>query len=106
MQEKIFSHDTSSSSEEQQSISFTLPPVMNIETAEALAAEFKQLPLAEKSSLTLDASQVETITTPGLQLIVSLEKTLVAQSGTLVINGKRDSFVHAFRDAGLESVLK
>lgn len=87
------------------SLAFTLPPHMTIDTAEALAAELKQLPLMEKSDLTLDASQVEAITMPGMQLIVSLEKTLEAQNGTLTINGKRDAFTHAFRDAGLESVV-
>ena len=78
---------------------------MTIENAEALAAELKQLPLAEKATLTLDASQVETITTPGLQLIVSLGKTLDVQGGTLIISGPKDSFARAFRDTGLESLL-
>lgn len=78
---------------------------MNIETAELLAAELKQLPLEEKTSLALDASQVEIITTPGLQLIVSLGKTLEAQGGTLLITGRKQAFDDAFRDAGLESLL-
>ncbi len=84
---------------------FVLPAVMTIETAESLAAELKQLPLSEKTNLTLDASQVETITTPGLQLIVSLEKTLSAQGGSLTIQGQREPFIHAFKYTGLESLL-
>ncbi|MDX2073357.1 MAG: STAS domain-containing protein [Alphaproteobacteria bacterium] len=87
------------------SLNFALPPVMTIETAEALAAELKQLPLAEKTSLTLDVSQVQNITSPGLQLIVSLEKTITAQGGRLTITGERDAFVCVFKDAGLGSML-
>ena len=86
-------------------ISFLLPAVMTIETAEQLAADLKQLSFAEKANLTLDASQVETITSPGLQILVSLEKTLTALGGVLTIEGRRDAFVRALKDTGLESVL-
>lgn len=105
MQEEYLPQDVYADGREQPPLAFALPPVMSIETAEALAAEFKQLPLAEKTSLILDASQVENITTPGLQLIVSLGKTLEAQGGTLIINGQKDSFTRAFRDTGLENLL-
>lgn len=84
---------------------FVLPSAMTVETAEALAAELKQLPLVEKTNLTLDASQVEAITTPGLQLVVSLEKALSAQGGTLTVGGGREAFLRAFQDAGLGSVI-
>lgn len=87
-------------------ISFTLPSVMTIETVESIAAELKQLPLAEKTGLTLDAALVESITTPGLQLIVSLERTLAAQGGTFAIHGQREGFARTFRDAGLEELLR
>lgn len=83
-----------------------LPANMTIEAVEALAAEFKQLPLVEKSILALDASQVETITTPCLQLIISLEKTLSAQSGSITISNGRDAFNRAFEDAGLSSLIR
>ena len=99
MQEKISQQDGYAL------LAFTLPPIMTVETAESFAAELKQLPLAEKTQLTLDAAQVETITTPGLQLIVSLAKTLEAQSGTLTIINPRESFQHAFTDSGLENLL-
>lgn len=84
---------------------FVLPSVMTIETVEVLAAELKQLPLSEKTDLVLDASHVESITTPGAQLIASLDKTLSAQGGTLTINGARNSFTRALKDVGLESLL-
>ena len=86
-------------------LGFVLPPTMTVENAEALAAELKQLPLAEKTCLTLDAAGVQTITTPGLQLIAALQKTLADQGGTLSITGQPEHFIRAFKDTGLESVL-
>ena len=88
-----------------ESLIFKLPPVITIETVEALASELKQLPLSEKNSLTLDASNVENITTPGLQLIISLEKTFAARGGTLIINGQKDFFLRALSEVGLDSLL-
>lgn len=87
------------------SIAFRLPSIITIETAEILAAELKQLPLSTKTDLVLDASCVESITTPGIQIIASLDKTLSAQGGTLTINGARNSFIRALKDVGLESLL-
>lgn len=86
-------------------LSFALPQVVTIESVEALAAELKQLPLAQKTDLILDASQVQNITTPGLQLIISLEKTLSSQGGMLAIRDKSEAFMHALKDAGLQNLL-
>ena len=85
---------------------FVLPIDMTIETVEAVASELKQRVDGGGVNLTLDATQVETITTPGLQLIASVEKTLKARGGKLVINGTREAFMRAFADAGLEGLLK
>ena len=84
---------------------YVLPSALTIESIESLAAEFKQWPFQEKSHLTLDASQVDQVTTPGLQLIVSIEKTLAAQGGSLIIHAPKEPFVRAFNDAGLQSIL-
>ena len=75
---------------------------MTIDMVEAVAAEMKQLPLPEKTHLILDASQLEAITTPGLQLIVALEKTIASQGGILTIQSAPESLVHALKDTGLE----
>ena len=68
MEQAVYPKNTTSDCASAGALLFTLPAVMTIETAESLAAELKQLPLAEKTQLTLDASQVEHITTAGLQL--------------------------------------
>ena len=87
-------------------LGFMLPVEMTIETVEAVVADLKPLLCGEEAGLTLDASQVEVITTPGLQLIVALEKTIAARGGKLVVNGKQDGFTRAFAEAGLDGLLK
>jgi len=82
---------------------FRLPAHVTIETVESVLLELQEMDLSDE--FILDATQVEIITTPGLQLLVSLEKTLSIQGGALVISGTAQPFVHALRDAGLESLL-
>ncbi len=85
---------------------FTLPPIINIETIEEIAGEFKHLLSSSKiPNLILDASKVENITTAGLQLIVALEKTLSSSGGAFSIKDGSDSFIGAFKDIGLENFL-
>jgi len=105
MENKAFVENTISGGKQQSTRTFALPSGMTIETIETLAAEFKQMLLAEKSCLTLDASQVGSITTPALQMMVSLEKTLCAQGGSLDFSGQSEAFIQACKDAGLESLL-
>ena len=87
-------------------VSFKLPADMTIETVEELAGELKQLAILEKTTIKLDASEVERITTPGAQLIVALEKTLSSQGGMLVIVARSEAFIHALREMGLEGFSK
>ena len=86
-------------------LSFLLPVEMTIENAEKLTAEFKKVLGDGRVSLTLDASQVENITTPGMQLIAALGKTLQQRGGALVIDGKGAGFTRAFADVGLENLI-
>ncbi|MDR3423583.1 MAG: STAS domain-containing protein [Alphaproteobacteria bacterium] len=90
---------------EPRGLSLALPPVMTIETAEALAGIFRELPILEKTILTLDASQVESLTTPGAQIILSLEKALAARGGSLAVVGGREAFTRALADMGLQRLL-
>jgi anti-anti-sigma regulatory factor len=90
---------------ENQAQIFNLPPVMTIETADAVAAELKQLVITDKTHLTLDVSKVEQITTPGLQLMVSLEKSLTQHGGVLTIVGSQPLFTRTLHDIGCEHLL-
>ncbi|MEI7669994.1 MAG: STAS domain-containing protein, partial [Pseudomonadota bacterium] len=101
----ISTHNSPVTKKTGENISFLLPTFMTIETVGTLAAEFKQWSLPKKICVTLDASQVENITSPGLQLIVALEKTLTRNGNALTIIGKKELFIQAFKDAGLENFL-
>ena len=83
-------------------MTYTLPSSMTIE---AQAAELKQLSIREKTRLTIDASQLEAITTPGIQLLLSLEKTLATFDGELVISNSKPNIHLTFATLGLEHLL-
>jgi anti-anti-sigma regulatory factor len=83
----------------------SLPSSLTIETVESFAEELKSFHWEEKPHLTLDASTNESINTTGLQLILSLHKTVQAQGGTLAICGGSESMAHAFKDLGLEGIF-
>jgi anti-anti-sigma regulatory factor len=86
---------------------FTLlmPPMMTIDTAEALAGVFRSMPVVGVSVVSLDVSEVEAITVPGLQVIVALGKAIKAQGGKLAFIGVRESFASACADTGLGELL-
>ena len=85
---------------------YSLPHIVNIENIESLTGEFKKILSSKKSIFTLDASNVENITTSGLQLIVSLEKTMSASGGVLVVKNGSEAFVNALKDEGLENLCQ
>lgn len=89
-----------------EAVLFPLPPVINIEVIEVIASKLKQLVSSGNATLVLDASQVENITTAGLQLIISLEKTLSSLGRGLVVKDKSEIFRAAACEAGLENLLK
>jgi len=76
---------------------------MNIEAIEELIAEFMALLSPKKQNLIIDASNVEDITTAGLQLIISLEKTLSAAGCIFQVKGENDLFSSVFKRVGLEN---
>jgi anti-anti-sigma regulatory factor len=84
------------------SAEFALPTVMTIETAEDLLATLKE---RATGALTLDASATETLTTPGVQLLISLAKKLEAAGGKLLITGEKPAFAQVFEQLGLASHL-
>ncbi len=85
--------------------SYILPSNMNIEDIESLAGELKNLRLSVKSHLILDASKIESITTAGLQLIVSLDKSIAASGGSLSLVNGSAVFMEIVKDEGLENLL-
>ncbi|GLQ06964.1 STAS domain-containing protein [Sneathiella chinensis] len=82
-----------------------LPPILNLGAAETLRE--KLLPtLALGADVIVDAATVETLTTPCLQVLLSLDKSLTEDGRTLILTNPTPAVTQAFDDLGLEEVLK
>ncbi len=79
-----------------------LPSAMTIATVETLATQLNDLP-ANSQLVTLDASGTEIITTPGVQLLLSLHKTLTARGSALTVTNASDALAASFEQLGLKS---
>lgn len=77
-----------------------LPVALTIDTVEALAADFSAY-CADGPCVTLDATQVEVLTTPGVQLILSFSKSLEAQGISLRIIHAKPAVTQVFERLGL-----
>ncbi|MEZ5692103.1 MAG: STAS domain-containing protein [Rickettsiales bacterium] len=83
---------------------FTLPEIIDTASSEELLSQFREL-FAAGNSISVDASKNESITTAGLQLLVSLEKSLVDVGRNLRIEGATDNFTQVAKNMGLEGLL-
>lgn len=83
---------------------FTLPSHLTIETAEPLTAALKEV-ATSATGLTLDASGVEVMTSPGLQLMISLSKTMRASARPFRIVGLKEPLQRLLTQAGLDSFI-
>lgn len=79
---------------------FTLPRHLTIETAEEVAAALKTQ-AANGGDVALDASAVEVMTSPGLQLLIALSKTLAATQARWQLCDPRPALQPLLQEAGL-----
>lgn len=79
-----------------------LPFAISISTVEALADEIRTHAAEASLSLTLDAANTEILTTPGIQLLLSLEKTLEQTGGDLRLINAKDTLTSVFQTLGLK----
>lgn len=79
---------------------FTLPSSITIETIETLLGDLNKLSLSG-NGLTVDAAQVEIITTPGVQVMLALGKSFAHLGGKLTISQPSSAFTQAFTALGL-----
>ncbi len=82
-----------------ESDAFVLPAVLDISAAEKLLEKFRELNTDTK--IILDASKVQRITTPCIQIILSAHKTIKNKNGSLEIKNASDACKDAFYDIGL-----
>jgi len=89
-------------------IDYKLSTALTIDSVEDLAHELKKHLAQNKHNpnLSLDASAVEVITTPGVQMIIALGKLLERHNGALAINNPTEIFIKAFETLGLAQLLQ
>ena len=85
---------------------FVLPSSLTIESAEAFAsAILKQGIPGNGEIFTLDASHTEIITTPGVQVILALSKTIAASGGKLSVLNPSETFTRNLETLGFTTEL-
>lgn len=82
-------------------ITHILPSFLTIETVEAAAEALMKLPLGTKLSLALDASGLENISSSGAQILLALEKSILASQGDFHIAGQKNFLTQVFQELGL-----
>jgi len=86
--------------------SFQLPTTLVIGNIEEIFVQFKQIDFKNSVPFSLDASQVKSITTPGVQLILSLERTLKEHNSNFLLVNASENFKESFRTLGLGNKLE
>lgn len=84
---------------------FTLPSTISIDNIESLTRDILALNIENGDRLTLNASLVEVITSPGVQLLIALDKTLTNKCGKLIVSQPKDAMMATFKSLGLENYL-
>jgi len=82
----------------------TLAATMDIRAAEPLLHSVQEV-LASGSKVTVDASAVDRLSTPCVQVLISGIQQMEQSSIPFVIKSPSDAFVSAFDDLGLFSYL-
>ena len=78
-----------------------LPPIMDISTAASVKELFLE-GLGGGVDLVLNAEAIEKCTSPGIQLLVALDKSLASQQHRMAIENPSEIFESACKLTGLE----
>ncbi len=81
-----------------------LPSILSLGAAEELRENLVQR-LVVGEDLIIDASNVDAITTPCLQVIISAGNTIEADGNNLAIQNPSHAFENAFNDLGLSHIF-
>ena len=82
-------------------LTYILPSELTAGTANSATEALRQMPVTPGSVLSLDASQVENITSSGAQLLVSMHKSVRLAEAKLSITDYPPFFSQALADMGL-----
>lgn len=80
-----------------------LPAILDIAGAENLLNLLKEH--VPSGNIHLNAANVEKLTSPCVQILLSTEKTLRNQEGKFTISSPSDAFKHALEDLGFKEQL-
>lgn len=83
----------------------TLEPIVDLSTVASLHAKCTEALASGLTNIHVDASQVERLKTPIFQLILCLQKSLLAQNRHLEISSPSPGFLTLARRLGLQSAL-
>lgn len=84
---------------------FVLPNVLSLGAAEQLRENLVQR-LVLGSDITIDASQVDAITTPCMQVIISAGNTFEDAGSQVTIEAPSPAFIEAFNDLGFNDIFE
>ncbi len=84
---------------------YALPAVLGITSVEAVQSLLEEA-LHENGTVTVDASQVDRITSPGVQQLISLGHSLQQSDRTLHLTHMPNAMKEAFADLGLNDILE
>jgi anti-anti-sigma regulatory factor len=79
---------------------FTLPETLTLETVEHCTEKLCGLAFAKGETCILDASSTQSMGMVGVQLLLSLYRTLESLGVMLVLKGAGESIERAFHDLG------
>ena len=82
----------------------TLPAVLDLNSASALRASLRDV-FERTETVALDCSQVSRITTPAVQILLSLTKSMDTTGHRPTFITPSEAFRSAFRDLGLQDHL-
>lgn len=83
----------------------SLPSVLNLGVAESLREQFVEQSIQE-TSIVIDASEVETITTPCIQVLLAADRAMEEAGGSLTLKLSSPAFQAAFQDLGLNVIFE
>ena len=86
-------------------VEITLPEIMDIVAAELFLEDLKQAITDDTTKVTLVTDKVERVRTPCFQIIVSAQKSLNENNGTLEIKDPSENFRDSAALLGLTSKL-
>lgn len=81
-----------------------LPSVLNLGVAESLREQFVEHS-TQQTNLIIDASEVETITTPCIQVLLAASHAMDETGGRFSVTAASESFETAFQDLGLNVIF-